>query len=118
MDIIFLRDFKLELAIGIYEWEHKAPQTVQFDLEIGLPHCKACETDKVEDTIDYGLIVQRIRDSVADRHFALVESLAEHIAQLILQGFGAPWVRVSVAKLGLVRGVKQLGVVIERGQRV
>lgn len=117
MDIIFLRELKVELFIGIYEWERKVPQTVQFDLEVGLPHSRACDTDRVEDTIDYGRIVARIRESVAERRFALVEALAEHVSRLIRDEFGAPWVKISVAKLGLFRGVKQLGVVIERGSR-
>ncbi len=117
MDIIFLRDLKVDLFIGIYGWEREVPQTVQFDLEVGLPHSRACETDDVEDTIDYGRIVARIRESLSERRFALVEALAEHVSQLIRQEFGAPWVRVSVAKLGLIRDVKQLGVVIERGSR-
>jgi len=118
MDIIFLRDFKLDIIIGIYEWERKVPQTIQLDLEIGLPSSRACETDDVEDTIDYALIVARIQETLAAKHHSLVEALAEHVAQLIRNEFGAPWVKVSVAKLGLIRGVKQLGVVIERGSKV
>ena len=45
MDILFLRDFRLELIIGIYEWERKVPQPVRLDLEIGLPDSKAGGTD-------------------------------------------------------------------------
>ena len=115
MDIIFLRDFRLDLIIGIYEWERKVPQTIQIDLEIGLPSSRAGASDKVEDTIDYGMVVQRIRESLQEHHFSLVEALAEHIAQLIQQGFNAPWVKISVTKLGLIRGVKLVGVTIERG---
>jgi dihydroneopterin aldolase len=36
----------------------------------------------------------------------------------VLGEFKAPWVRVSAAKLGLLRGVKRLAVTIERGSRV
>ena len=44
--------------------------------------------------------------------------LAEHVAQLVLSEFDAPWVKVTVTKLAIVRGVKQLGICIERGQRL
>ena len=47
MDILFLRDFRLELIIGIYEWERKVPQPVRLDLEIGLPDSKAGGTDNL-----------------------------------------------------------------------
>ncbi len=117
MDIVFLREFNIELVIGVYEWERLAPQTVRLDLDIGLPHSRACTTDLVDDTIDYGKVVTRIQQTLAEKKFSLVETLAEHIAQLLLGEFGAPWVRVSVTKLGLIREVKRLGVTIERGIR-
>ncbi|MEW5943003.1 MAG: dihydroneopterin aldolase [Pseudomonadota bacterium] len=118
MDIVFLHEFKIDTVIGIYEWERELPQTVQLDLEIGLPHSRAAETDDVADTIDYGAVVERIRTSLTQRRFSLVEALAEHVAQIILAEFGAPWAKVSVTKLGLIRGVKRVGITIERGSRL
>lgn len=118
MDIIFLRDFRLKTLIGVYEWEHQVPQTIQFDLEIGLPAgYHAPQSDNVQDTIDYAKVVETIKASLAERHFQLVEALAEHIAQLVMTRFGSPWIRVTVTKLGLIAEVKQLGVMIERGKR-
>ena len=117
MDIVFLEEIKLDIIIGIYEWERKVPQTIRIDIDIGLPHSRAGETDNIADTIDYGEVMARIRQTAAERHFLLVEALAEHIAALIRTEFGAPWVKVSVAKLGMLRGVKRLGIVIERGER-
>lgn len=117
MDIIFLEEIKLDILIGIYEWERKVRQTIRIDIEIGLPHSRAAATDSIGDTIDYAEVMARIRQTAAERHFSLVEALAEHIAALIRNEFGAPWVKVSVAKLGMLRDVKRLGVVIERGEK-
>lgn len=117
MDIIFLEEIKLDILIGIYEWERKVPQTIRIDIEIGLPHSRAGTTDSIVDTIDYGTVMERIRQTAAEQHFSLVEALAEHIAALICNEFGAPWVKVSVAKLGMLRNVKRLGIIIERGER-
>ena len=44
----------------------------------------------------------------------LLEALAEHIAELILQDFGALWVRVRVVKPGILANVREVGVEIER----
>lgn len=115
MDIIFLHEFKVDTVIGLYDWERALPQTIQLDLDIGLPHNRACRSDDVADTIDYGRVVERVRESLGQQHFSLVEALAEHVAQIILAEFGAPWTKVSVTKLGLLRGVKQVGIAIERG---
>ena len=117
MDIIFIQDFRVETLIGIYEWERRVPQTIQIDLEIGNPGSRAASTDDIDDTIDYGAVVNRIEETLKQQHFLLLERLAEHIADIVLGEFKSPWVKVSVAKLQLLRGVKRLGVTIERGSR-
>jgi dihydroneopterin aldolase len=116
VDTIFISDFRLEILIGVYEWERRVPQTVQLDLEIALPP-REKRSDRIGDTIDYAKVVSRIEQSLTDNRFMLVEALAEHIAQLVLTEFGAPWIRTSVTKLGALKGVKRLGVTIERGSR-
>lgn len=118
MDTLFLRDFSLQIIIGIYAWERKVPQTVQLDIEIGLPHSLAGMSDNVADSINYAEVAERIRAATAEHEFHLVEALAEHIAQLILKDFGAPWVKICVTKLSVVRSIKQIGVCIERGAKI
>ncbi|SEO79679.1 dihydroneopterin aldolase [Nitrosovibrio sp. Nv6] len=114
MDIIFLHELKVKTLVGIYPWELNAAQTIQLDLEIGLPASRACQTDNFEDALDYAAIVQRINDALSQKRFSLLEALAEHIAQIILMEFKSPWVKVSVAKLSAIRSVKRVGVCIER----
>lgn len=118
VDIIFLHEFKLDIVIGIYAWERHLPQTVQLDIDIGLPNSQASNTDRVEDTIDYGKVVLAIESSVQAQHFDLLEAFAEHIAHLIRNDFKAPWVRICVTKLGMMRNIKRVGLCIERGQRI
>ena len=118
MDIIFIHDFKAKTLIGIYPWERKVAQTIQLDLEIGLPSSRACQTDNFEDTLDYALIVERINEILAEKHVSLLEALAEHIAQTLLNEFKSPWVKISITKLGIIRGVKKLGVCIERHAKI
>ena len=117
MDIIFLHEYKLALVIGIYEWERRLPQTVQLDIEIGLPPSRVGKSDRVEDTIDYGVVIQAIEVSIQQKHFDLLEALAEHIAHLIRTDFKSPWVRISITKLGMLSHIKRVGISIERGSR-
>ena len=62
MDIIFISELRIETLVGIYDWEQKIPQTVQFDLEIGIPDAGHARTDKIGETIDYAKVVVRIAD--------------------------------------------------------
>lgn len=116
MDIIFLRELKVVTLIGIYEWEKRVPQTLQLDLDIALPNSRACQSDDIKDALDYAQVAKHIQSVLSDGHFSLLETLAEHIAQIILKDFNAPWVKVSVAKLQAIRNCKQVGISIERGQ--
>lgn len=116
MDIIFLRELKIDTLIGVYDWERLVPQTLQIDLEIALPNSLPCRSDNIDDALDYSEIVRHLKQVLSTRHFNLLEALAEHIAQILLKDFNAPWVKVSAAKLQAIRGSKMVGICIERGQ--
>ena len=117
MDIIFLREIRLEARIGIYKREKSITQTVELDLDIALADGRVFKSGKVADTIDYAVVVERIRAVLVEQHYGLVENLAEHLAQIVLDEFHAPWVRVSVAKIGAQPNARRVGVVIERSRK-
>jgi len=117
MDIIFISELKLDALIGIYAWEHEVAQTIELNIELAVDANRCAHSGRISDTVDYAKVVDRIADTIAGRHFTLIEKLAEEIAAVILREFSTPWVRVSVAKLAALRGVKKLGVTIERGSR-
>jgi dihydroneopterin aldolase len=114
MDAIVIRDLRVETLIGIHRRERHILQTVSVDLEIGVPGRTVFESDKVADTIDYEQVALRIKALAASGHFRLVETFADRIAALLLDDFGAPWVKVSAAKLGILANAKFVGVTIER----
>jgi dihydroneopterin aldolase len=114
MDAILIRDLRVEALIGIHRRERHAKQTLSIDLDIGVPGTAVFASDKVADTIDYEQVALRIRELAASGHFRLVETVADKIATLLMQDFGAPWAKVSVAKIGILPNAKFVGVTIER----
>ena len=117
MDKIFLSELKIDTIIGIWEWERHIRQTVVIDLEMSADIAKAAATDDVADTLNYKLVAKRIQEFVADSSFQLVETMAERIAAIIRDEFDVAWVKVRVNKPGAIRGSKDVGVLIERGER-
>ncbi|MCH7899170.1 MAG: dihydroneopterin aldolase [Proteobacteria bacterium] len=117
MDIIFLSEMKIDTVIGIWDWERKIRQTVVIDLEMAADIRKAAASDSVDDTLNYKLVAKRVQEFVGDSEFQLVETLAEKIAAIINDEFAVPWVRVRVNKPGAIRGARDVGVMIERGER-
>lgn len=120
MDIIFIYELKIETLIGIYEWEKKLPQTIQLDLELGVPEAgitRAGKSGNVADTIDYSEVVARIEQLFRERHFPLLETAGETIVAMLMTEFKTSWVKLSIAKLNALRNVKRLGITIERGKK-
>ena len=95
--------------------EKAAPQTLEIHLTFGVPD-EAARDDDIAKTIDYAVVIARIRAELAERHFNLLETLGEYVIGLMLDEFRAPWVKISIAKLGIARGVHRVGVQIERSR--
>lgn len=115
MDIIYLRDLRIDTIIGIYDWERRMKQTIIIDLEMGTDLRKAANSDNIEDTLNYKAVAKRLMSYVGESEFELVETLAEKTAEIIMEEFKVPWLRLSLNKKGAVRGVRDVGVIIERG---
>ena len=105
MDQIHIRQLKLSAVIGVYPRERKAPQAVIVDLALHTDLQVAGRSDQLTDTIDYAVLVARVRKAVAKSRFQLLEALAEHIADLCLREPRIAAVDVTVAKPGALPGI-------------
>lgn len=118
MDLIYVRNLKIDCVIGAFEWERRIRQRVAIDLDLAADVARAAASDKLEDTLDYKAVAKRLIEYVGNSQFRLVETLAEHVAQVVLGEFPVAWVRVRINKRGALRQATDVGVEIERGQKV
>ena len=114
MDIVYVRDLRVDALIGIYDWERSMRQIVRIDLEMGWDNSIPASSDSIEDTLNYKEAAKMIRSFVEKSEFQLVETLAERIADCLLTQFKLPWVKVTLGKPGAVTGSSEVGVIIER----
>lgn len=114
MDKLFLRDLRIDTVIGFWDWERRIKQTVSIDLEVATDARIAAGTDSIESGLNYDELAKRLVVFVGGSTFQLVESLAEAVARIAIEEFGAPWVKVSVAKPGAVADCREVGIIIER----
>lgn len=117
MDIVFIRGLRIETVIGIYDWEREIRQPVILDLEMSTDVRHAAETDHIDQALDYKSVAKRLIAFVEESKFQLVETLAERCTDIILNEFGVRWVRLSLNKVGALRGARDVGVIIERGEK-
>jgi dihydroneopterin aldolase len=116
MDKIFIHALKTEAIIGIFDWERQVKQTVIVDIEISADIRKAALSDSIDDTLNYKRVAKRVLAFVEESKCHLVETLAEHVAMLILEDFGIAWVRISLSKPGAIRNSRDVGVMLERNR--
>ncbi len=117
MDIVYIRDLKIDTVIGIFDWERRIRQTVSIDLEMATDIRRAAASDDIRDALDYKAVSKRIIAFVTASEFLLVEKLSEEVAAIVLNEFNVPWLRLRLSKPGAIRGSQDVGIIIERGEK-
>jgi 7,8-dihydroneopterin aldolase/epimerase/oxygenase len=116
VDRIFVRGLAVDAVIGVYDWERTIRQALVIDLEMAWDIRAAASTDDLSRTLDYAAVSQRVMAFISESRFALVETLAERVAELVRSEFGVTWLRLTLNKPGAVgQASGGVGVIIERG---
>jgi dihydroneopterin aldolase len=108
---IFVRDFVLPVRIGAYAHERDKLQRVRFNVDVEVLRPSRPTAD-MRDVFSYDVVTDGIRMIVAQEHIALLETLAERIAALVLAHARVSGVTVRVEKLDVGPGA--VGVEIRR----
>ncbi len=114
MDKIFIHGLELFIIIGIYPHERNTTQSILLDLELGVDVRVASASDSITQTIDYDDLTKQVKLYATHTEFFLIETLAEHVAQFILQNFNIHWLRLCLTKPGAVANAQKIGIIIER----
>jgi dihydroneopterin aldolase len=117
-DRIVLTDMRFEGRHGVHDWERAEPQPFDVDAELALDLRAAGQADALARTIDYSAVYATVRGIVEGPSVRLIETLAETIAQALLDRYQADGVVVRVRKPGVDLGgpVGFVGVEIRRSR--
>jgi 7,8-dihydroneopterin aldolase/epimerase/oxygenase len=114
LDLIFIDGLEGRTVIGIHDSELHAAQPLLIDVVAGVARARACDTDRIHDTIDYAAVRERVLRLLREHRLQLLEAFAAAVADILLDEFGAAWVRVRVRKPRKFDDVQAVGVQIER----
>lgn len=117
MDIVFIGELRADTVIGVYDWERSIRQSVVLDLEMATDNRRAAGSDRIEDALDYAALSARVLSFIEGSEFRLIETMAEQVAAIVMGEFGVPWLRLRLRKPGAVAAARDVGVLIERGER-
>ena len=117
MDILYIRNLKVDAVVGIFSWEKRIRQPLHLDLEIALDIRKAAATDDIQYALDYKTVSTRLTQFISQSEWHLIETLAEKIAALLMSEFGVTWLRLKLSKPAALPTADSVGLMIERGDK-
>lgn len=97
-DRLAVRGLALHGHHGVFDFERRDGQEFVIDLVLGVDSSRAAVSDDLQDTVDYGTLVDRVRAAVENDPVDLIETLAQRIADVCLRDARVADVEVTVHK--------------------
>jgi dihydroneopterin aldolase len=117
MDKIHIEGLEVLALIGVYDWEREHLQRLIVDIELSADLSEAAQTDDVNNTLNYAEIAQGISNFAAESDFKLIEALASHMVDWLLQSFPKlKTVRLKLSKPDILANAKNVAVEFTKEQ--
>ncbi len=83
---------------GVFDFERRDGQEFVIDLVLDVDTRPAAQRDDLQETVDYGTLVDEVRSAVENDPVDLIETLAQRIADVCLRDTRVEAVEVTVHK--------------------
>ena len=96
---LFLRDYAVQLSIGVHEFEKRGPQRVLINVDLYVPlGLSTPKADELEEVVDYDFIRRTVAARLSKGHIHLQETLCDDVLALMLAHPKVRAARVSTEK--------------------
>ena len=112
--LVFVRDLEIVMSVGVLEHEKRYEQRVLISVELVVRDGYDGKSDRLEQVLDYGKLVDGIAVLAQGEHFNLIETLAERVAAHCLIDRRVERARVRVEKPDIMPSCRSVGVEVER----
>lgn len=113
-DCILLENLAFDTIIGVLDHERVTPQPILANVTLFFDFKTACESDALEDTIDYFQLEQELNQYVQQTQFELIERLAQAMCTWMFEQYPIQKIRLELRKPQALDHDKMVGVIIER----
>ncbi|HSR66332.1 MAG TPA: dihydroneopterin aldolase [Acidobacteriota bacterium] len=119
LDQIEIKGISCMARVGVPQEERSRPQKILLDVWLYLGLEAACNTDRLDLTVDYGQVAEEVRRRVEAGSFVLLERLADEACQAALSDPRVQGVKVRAKKFpqALSGQVDHVAVVLTREYR-
>lgn len=118
MDKIIIEHLEIDTVIGVYDWERESTQKLIFDLVITADLSKAMKSDRVEDTIDYAKVAERIEQLTEVHQPELLERFADIAFEHLFNEFDILAIQMKITKPDILSQARSVGIELYRERAI
>ena len=108
---IFVRNYELQVSIGVYDFEKDAPQSMVFNVTAYVKRESASpQHDGLTEVVDYDFVRNTISAQAAIEHVQLQETLCDRIGEALMQKSAIIAAYISSEKTDIYPDVDAIGV--------
>jgi FolB domain-containing protein len=111
--IIKLKKIAIQTFIGIHSFEKTRKQDLFLNLTIHTNFADACHTDNINDTIDYDIIYQKIKDFANNHNCELLEKFCYDLLKIIMQDSKIEQTILEVEKVRIFPNIKSCAIKLQ-----
>ncbi|RJG07356.1 dihydroneopterin aldolase [Noviherbaspirillum cavernae] len=112
---LFLRNYEVQINIGVHEFEKKGEQRVLINVDLFIPLAMSTpKDDHLHEVVDYDFMRDTVAKRMAEGHIHLQETLCDDVARAMLAHPKVRAVRVSTEKPDVYPDCDSVGVEVFR----
>jgi 7,8-dihydroneopterin aldolase/epimerase/oxygenase len=115
-DKIYIEGLRVDTVIGIWGWERQIKQRIIIDIEFSADAQRITQ-DNIDETVNYRDVAKKIKKFCEEKHFQLVETMAEQVVKILILDFNVEWATVRVTKPGALSDALNVGITVERNKK-
>lgn len=108
--IIKIKNLRLKTIVGVYEWEQNYLRDIIINLRIETDNNASMQSDQLSDTIDYDVIIAKIKNFAENNRCQLIEKMVGSILDEIMQDSRIKKCRLEIDKVGVYEELDSLSV--------
>ncbi|MDB9706137.1 dihydroneopterin aldolase [Pelagibacteraceae bacterium] len=111
---VLINDLTLLMSIGIHDFEKIKKQEVKFNINIDINPLLAPIENKLNSIINYETVVKDVTRLTKNKHFELLETLAEDIFFILFKNANIKQIKLKIEKTQIIKNTSSVGVEITK----
>ena len=109
-----LKDLILSISVGIHNFEKIKKQKVSFNIEIDISPSLFPVEKNLNTIVNYETVIKDVSMITKNRHYELLESLAEDIFLLLFKNIDIYKIKLKIEKIEIIKNTSSVGIEITK----